>query len=76
MNSVYIYDIPTQRFITESFPSDIQGNLKDVRFIYEDRLHNIWLCTDKEGVIRVNEYFTKFDKIHIGDFLKITWLLI
>lgn len=70
VNSVYIYDIPTQRFITESFPSDIQGNLKDVRFIYEDRLHNIWLCTDKEGVIRVNEYFTKFDKIHIGDFFE------
>ncbi|WP_061433954.1 two-component regulator propeller domain-containing protein [Bacteroides intestinalis] len=70
VNSVYIYDISTQRFIPESFPSDVQVDLKDVRFIYEDRYHSIWLCTDKEGVIRINEHFTKFEKMHIGDFFE------
>lgn len=69
-NSVYIYDISLQRFISAGFPSDVQGELKDVRFMYEDRLHHIWLCTEKNGVMRINEHFTKFEKMHIGDFLE------
>lgn len=69
-SSVYVYDISSHRFIQGSFFSDFWGELKDVRFIYEDRLHNIWLCMDKGGVIRLDEHFTRFERMVIGNFFE------
>lgn len=67
--AVFMYDRSTGVFKSDVFPEHILSYTKSVRFIYEDKKKNLWFCDDKEGVVKVDEHFTKFEHITVDDFL-------
>ena len=67
--AVFLYDKNTETFKTDIFPEDILPYTKSIRYIYEDSHKNLWFCDDKEGVVQVDEHFTKFKHITKNDFL-------
>lgn len=67
--AVFMYDMATGVFKSHVFPETILPYTKSVRYIYEDKKKNLWFCDDKEGVVRVDEHFTKFEHFTIDDFL-------
>lgn len=67
--AVFMYDISTGVFKSDVFPDNIRPYTKSVRHIYEDRNKNLWFCDDKEGVVKVDEHFTKFEHLTMDDFL-------
>ena len=67
--AVFMYDRSTGVFKSDVFPEHILPYTKSVRYIYEDKNKNLWFCDDKEGVVKVDEHFTKFEHITVDDFL-------
>lgn len=67
--AVFMYDVSTGTFKSDVFPENIRPYTKSVRYIYEDRNKNLWFCDDKEGVVKVDEHFTKFEHFTTDDFL-------
>lgn len=67
--AVYMYDSTTGTFHSDMFPEEVKAVTRSVRFIYEDSRQTLWFCDDKEGVITVDESFTKFDYLTTDDFL-------
>lgn len=67
--AVFMYDRSTGVFKSDVFPEHILPYTKSVRFIYEDTKKNLWFCDDKEGVVKVDEHFTKFEHFTMDDFL-------
>lgn len=67
--AVFMYDMATGVFKSDVFPETILPYTKSVRYIYEDRKKNLWFCDDKEGVVKVDEHFTKFEHFTMDHFL-------
>lgn len=67
--AVSMYDKATGVFKSDIFPEHILPYTKSIRYIYEDSGKNLWFCDDKEGVVKVDEHFTKFEHITIDGFL-------
>lgn len=67
--AVFLYDVSTGTFKTNIFPNNIEPFTKSIRYIYEDKQKNLWFCDDKEGVVKVDEHFTKFEHFTADDFL-------
>lgn len=67
--AVSLYDKATGVFKSDIFPEHILPYTKSIRHIYEDSDNNLWFCDDKEGVVKVNGDFTKFEHITMDDFL-------
>ena len=59
----------TGTFKSDVFPEHIEPFTKSIRYIYEDNHKNLWFCDDKEGVVKVDEHFTKFEHLTVDDFL-------
>lgn len=68
-SGIALMDADRKRFITDILPEGLRAFMKSPRHIYEDRRGNIWLCDDKEGVIRINERFDSFEHYTAADFL-------
>ncbi len=66
---VFMYDKATGEFKSDLFPEHVLPYTISVRFIYEDKKKNLWFCDEKEGVVKVDEFFTTFEHITIDDFL-------
>lgn len=66
---IALMDADRKRFITDILPVGLRPFMKSPRYIYEDRKGNIWLCDDKEGVIRINEGIDNFEHYTAADFL-------
>ena len=67
--AVFLYDMSTGTFKSDVFPEHIEPFTKSIRYIYEDNHKNLWFCDDKEGVVKVDEHFTKFEHLTVDDFL-------
>lgn len=67
--AVFLYDKVTETFKSDMFPEHILPYTKSIRFIYEDSEKNLWFCDDKEGVVKVDGHFTKFEHFTTDDFL-------
>lgn len=67
--AVFLYDKVTRTFKSDMFPEHILPYTKSIRYIYEDSDKNLWFCDDKEGVVKVDEHFSKFEHITTADFL-------
>lgn len=67
--AVFMYDKATDTFKSDMFPEYILPYTKSIRYIYEDSEKNLWFCDDKEGVVKVDGHFTKFEHITADDFL-------
>lgn len=67
--AVFLYDKATGTFKSDMFPEHILPYTKSIRYIYEDSEKNLWFCDDKEGVVKVDGYFTKFEHFTVEDFL-------
>lgn len=67
--AVFMYDKVTGTFKSDIFPDHILPYTKSIRSIYEDSEKNLWFCDDKEGVVKVDGHFTKFEHITKDDFL-------
>lgn len=67
--AVFMYDRSTGVFKSNVFPEHVRPYTKSVRYIYEDRKKNLWFCDNKEGVVKVDEHFTKFEHLTTDDFL-------
>lgn len=67
--AVFLYDKATETFKSDMFPEHILPYTKSIRYIYEDGEKNLWFCDDKEGVVKVDGHFTKFEHITMDDFL-------
>lgn len=67
--AVFMFDKGTGTFKSDMFPEHILPYTKSIRYIYEDSDKNLWFCDDKEGVVKVDGHFTKFEHITMDDFL-------
>ena len=67
--AVFLYDMSNNTFRSNVFPENIAPFTKSIRYIYEDKHKNLWFCDDKEGIVKVDEHFTKFEHITVNDFL-------
>lgn len=67
--ALVLYDKSSGTFKTDVFPAHMLPYTKSIRFIYEDSNKNLWFCDDKEGVVKVDEHFTKFEHFTANDFL-------
>ena len=59
-DGVYMYSPHTRVFRSDMFPKNILPYLKSIRCIYQDRIGNLWLCDDKEGIVKVDNNFSSF----------------
>ncbi len=66
---VFMYDAATSTFTSDIFPETIAAYTKSIRYIYEDRDKDLWFCDDKEGVVKADEGFTRFDHFTIDNIL-------
>lgn len=66
--TVFLYDKTTGIFKSDIFPEHILPYVKSIRYIYEDSDRNLWFCDDKEGVVTVDEHFSKFEHITVDGF--------
>lgn len=67
-DGVCMYDLNTKAFRSNMFPPHIQTYTKSVRFIFEDSNKNLWFCDDKEGIVKVDESFEKFEHLTTANF--------
>lgn len=67
--AVFSYDPGTGVFNSNIFPENMLPYTKSVRYIYEDGKKNLWFCDDKQGVLRVDEHFTKYEHFTTNHFL-------
>lgn len=67
--AVCMYDMSTGIFNSDVFPDDILPYTKSIRYIYEDGEKNLWFCDNKEGVVKVDAHFNKFEHFTTDDFL-------
>ncbi len=49
-----IFDIHTRKFIPGIIPQPLKPQLKLIRHIYQDQNNDIWLCSEKSGLFRIN----------------------
>ncbi|WP_259301018.1 ligand-binding sensor domain-containing protein [Bacteroides oleiciplenus] len=66
---VCMFDMSTGIYNSDIFPEDILPYTKSIRYIYEDRDKNLWFCDNKEGVVKVDAHFNKFEHFTTDDFL-------
>lgn len=67
--ALYLYNEQNGVFENNLFPKDILPYTQSVRYIYEDKEHNLWFCDDKEGVVKADSRFTRFQHFTTDDFL-------
>ena len=67
--ALFMYNRQIGVFETDLFPEKILPYTKSVRYIYEDREHNLWFCDDKEGIVKADAGFTRFEHYTVDDFL-------
>ena len=67
--ALYMYNERSGIFENNLFPKDILPYAQSIRYIYEDKEHNLWFCDDKEGVIKADSRFTRFQHFTTDDFL-------
>jgi ligand-binding sensor domain-containing protein/AraC-like DNA-binding protein len=59
MNGFCFWDQHTAGFSTGLFPKHIPNNFRTTS-IYEDKKHNMWLCTEKGGIFWLNPNLSRF----------------
>ncbi len=67
--AVYLYAPATGLFSSDMFPPETLARLKSVRYIYEDSHKNLWFCSDKDGVVKVDERFSSFEHYTTDNYL-------
>lgn len=67
--ALQMYNPATKTFHSDMFPEKIKAVTRSVRYIYEDSHSFLWFCDDKEGVVKVDEYFTEFTHLTAEDYL-------
>lgn len=68
-DGICMFDLNTKIFRSDVFPDHIQPLTKSVRFILEDSHKNLWFCDDKEGVVKVDAHFGRFEHFTTDNFL-------
>ncbi len=69
VGALYLYDEESGVFETDLFPNEFLPYTQSIRYIYEDKEHNLWFCDDKEGVLKADASFTSFQHYTTADFL-------
>ena len=67
--ALYLYNEHTGVFETDLFPEELLPFTRSIRYIYEDKDHNLWFCDDKEGVLEADASFSRFRHYTTDDFL-------
>lgn len=68
-SGVCVYDFETNVFSSDLFPAHIQPFTQSIRFIFEDSQKNLWFCDDKEGVVKADANFARFEHLTTADLL-------
>lgn len=68
-DGICMFDLNTKIFRSDVLPDHIGPFTKSVRSIFEDSHKNLWFCDDKEGVVKVDAHFGRFEHFTTDDFL-------
>lgn len=57
-SGVHLLDIPSGILKSDIFPK-VEPLKEEIKYFFEDSRHFIWICTQKDGVIRLNQELTE-----------------
>jgi len=69
INGVCLINISNGKVVDHIFPSEYETKLQTTRCVFEDSDRNIWVCTSKDGLFKLNESLTHVDYYTVQDLL-------